>query len=120
MRGLKLVGYNLSKGTVCRTPPGVRGLKPILVMMVIYSVCRTPPGVRGLKHDSPDGYNLVTASHPARGAWIETQTLYNSHGVDRCRTPPGVRGLKQAQKQGAKHQRGRTPPGVRGLKLMST
>ena len=34
-----------------RTPPGVRGLKPLYSLLPAQvQQCRTPPGVRGLKH----------------------------------------------------------------------
>ena len=36
--------------TRCRTPPGVRGLKPVWTTRALASMRRTPPGVRGLKH----------------------------------------------------------------------
>ena len=35
--------------TRCRTPPGVRGLKPVWTTRALASMRRTPPGVRGLK-----------------------------------------------------------------------
>ena len=58
------------------------------------STCRTPPGVRGLKL-CPLSFALVdVASHPARGAWIETGSNIVSASVLFGRTPPGVRGLK--------------------------
>ena len=33
----------------CRTPPGVRGLKLMVSILLTLSLGRTPPGVRGLK-----------------------------------------------------------------------
>ena len=35
---------------------------------------RTPQGVRGLKHVVTEELELVTLSHSARSAWIETPT----------------------------------------------
>ena len=63
---------------MCRTPPGVRELKLMDLMVVLYLVCRTPPGVRELKQEQ-----LPTV------------------GVHRwSRTPPGVRELKPAGGKG--------------------
>ena len=36
------------------------------------NLCRTPPGVRGLKRPHLSRVVGLTGSHPARGAWIET------------------------------------------------
>ena len=57
-----------------RTPPGVRGLKPLLVLLLLIRLRRTPPGVRGLKRPWPVDTSLPPGSHPTRGAWIETQS----------------------------------------------
>ena len=34
---------------ICRTPQGVRGLKPIMIIYIDANTRRTPQGVRGLK-----------------------------------------------------------------------
>ena len=77
-----------------RTPPGVRGLKRTQLPQAVVRTCRTPPGVRGLKHR----YQVINLrykqSHPARGAWIETEPGGSSPSRF-GRTPPGVRGLKR-------------------------
>ena len=36
-------------------------------------MCRTPPGVRGLKQKEWRDNERLYKSHPARGAWIETR-----------------------------------------------
>ena len=77
---------------------------------------RTPPGVRGLKLGVERGATAFQKSHPARGAWIETNTLLLGICVKPSRTPPGVRGLKPIGHANEKPLQGRTPPGVRGLK----
>ena len=62
--------------------------------------------------------SLPSASHPARGAWIEIREV--RPGEKRCwrRTPQGVRGLKLVvPAQLAEDVLRRTPQGVRGLKL---
>ena len=55
-----------------RTPHGVRGLKQDREHHVPHGRRRTPHGVRGLKHGEVPGAAPEPASHPARGAWIET------------------------------------------------
>ena len=81
----------------CRTPLGVRGLKRQNLSVVRLWPGRTPLGVRGLKlrrlrcpvyqmqshpargawieTDFEGNYDARWASHPARGAWIETSVL---------------------------------------------
>jgi len=57
----------------CRTPPGVRGLKPCQTKLAYTYACRTPPGVRGLKlYLIRPLLCKFLGSHPTRGAWIET------------------------------------------------
>ena len=58
--------------------------------------CRTPRGVRGLKPIADAGGGAKAASHPARGAWIETGQTTTRSRSSSSRTPRGVRGLKQA------------------------
>ena len=38
--------------------------------------------------------NLLPASHPVRGAWIEMYLITVIGSLPACRTPSGVRGLK--------------------------
>ena len=54
-----------------RTPQGVRGLKSVFVPSYGRPRGRTPQGVRGLKSVIQYQLHSRTASHPARGAWIE-------------------------------------------------
>ena len=56
-----------------RTPPGVRGLKRIMVDTGDHPRSRTPPGVRGLKQIPASVDETMLMSHPTRGAWIETE-----------------------------------------------
>ena len=56
------------------------------------------------------------ASHPGRGAWIETPFCRASLLLPRGRTPGGVRGLKRRLRLILLLLFGRTPGGVRGLK----
>ena len=58
-------------------------------------------------------------SHPAWGAWIETQVSLYDTSLIKGRTPPGVRGLKRYLIHHSHNQVSRTPPGVRGLKHLS-
>ena len=44
-----MVRQAVSEAAICRTPPGVRGLKPEQLKGLSLSNSRTPPGVRGLK-----------------------------------------------------------------------
>ena len=39
---------------------------------------------------------MSSLSHPARGAWIETENTVSRSSLGESRTPPGVRGLKLA------------------------
>ena len=57
--------------TLSRTPQGVRGLKYLYADAVNRFCGRTPQGVRGLKYRRADHGRGRSASHPARGAWIE-------------------------------------------------
>ena len=62
----------------CRTPQGVRGLKfDVAGAEVGKRARRTPQGVRGLKSSSGSHRRSPTASHPARGAWIEMAICSN-------------------------------------------
>ena len=74
---------------VGRTPPGVRGLKHFPLHRLYYLVSRTPPGVRGLKHERGRDAVFSKASHPARGAWIETLRTRWTRIALCSRTPPG-------------------------------
>ena len=57
---------------LCRTPPGVRGLKfPSRLKNARSEAGRTPPGVRGLKSIWELIGLVPILSHPTRGAWIE-------------------------------------------------
>ena len=79
VRGLKpSLGRRYGYGGCGRTPPGVRGLKPTWEFRYFTSVSRTPPGVRGLKHEMNANLLLPLRSHPAQGAWIETIARYSS------------------------------------------
>ena len=79
----------------CRTPHGVRGLKPLrLIALVLSEAGRTPHGVRGLKPIRTGIGNTGIASHPSRGAWIETVINEGYSVFLPRRTPHGVRGLK--------------------------
>ena len=79
----------------CRTPPGVRELKLIVVeLLLLHSISRTPPGVRELKQHSRKSFLRLGR-----------------------RTPPGVRELKQVPELPMALYTCRTPPGVRELKL---
>ena len=79
---------------MCRTPPGVRGLKREGLERKAAGRGRTPPGVRGLKRNRFRNCQRVFQSHPTRGAWIETRFDFRICKCHKCRTPPGVRGLK--------------------------
>ena len=50
----------------------MRGLKQYYACKWIQHSSRTPPGVRGLKLLHRGKVVRLTKSHPARGAWIET------------------------------------------------
>ena len=78
VRGLKLFLVLAVIANNCRTPPGVRGLKLYLSHQNHIQASRTPPGVRGLKLLSKQVARKEDASHPARGAWIETATSCKS------------------------------------------
>ena len=56
--------------------------------------CRTPRGVRGLKCVDVQRIDVIRASHPSRGAWIEIGTVWTIPSGAGRRTPRGVRGLK--------------------------
>ena len=69
---------------------------------------RTPLGVRGLKQTQQRWRPFHQVSHPARGAWIETEYKTALDKVYGGRTPLGVRGLKHIMPttqniQGASH-----------------
>ena len=73
VRGLKLDRVPAELVHTGRTPHGVRGLK--LWSMVVAATGaprRTPHGVRGLKLRPDAQLGRRQASHPSRGAWIET------------------------------------------------
>ena len=71
----------------------MRGLKLKALTKEYTNPRRTPPGVRGLKHEIDLTLTRYLWSHPARGAWIETDKA--AAGMRAAgRTPPGVRGLK--------------------------
>ena len=72
-----------------RTPPGVRGLKRSAGKSAIFYNCRTPPGVRGLKHHRHGRDVPFCLSHPARGAWIETDKKAPSDKFDDVAPRPG-------------------------------
>ena len=57
-------------------------------------LCRTPHGVRGLKPMYCLVAMMIGASHPSRGAWIETTASNRQPKPTASRTPHGVRGLK--------------------------
>ena len=66
-------------------------------------ICRTPQGVRGLKPVERGIRSRSAPSHSARSAWIETSALGILLTIRFCRTPQGVRGLKPAP--GARRER---------------
>ena len=78
--------------------------------------CRTPRGVRGLKLNNRYRLEVLTWSHPSRGAWIEIIKSPWTSVVTLSRTPRGVRGLKYLKSVTGKNLISRTPRGVRGLK----
>ena len=93
---MKHLIYVVHSPMCCRTPPGVRELKPTAKLNThITWVSRTPPGVRELKR--------ACATH--------CSPMY-------CRTPPGVRELKLVASVNFMRLSSRTPPGVRELKLI--
>ena len=53
---------------LCRTPPGVRELKLIYILILSDNRRRTPPGVRELKRDISELHTTGDKSHPSRGA----------------------------------------------------
>ena len=73
VRGLKLCAYldGITLQTR-RTLPGVRGLKSLCCSVLkSFGACRTLPGVRGLKYATQQYDAVDKKSHPTRGAWIE-------------------------------------------------
>ena len=81
MRGLKLRGSGYIEPLSSRTPRGVRGLKFHASNSAARLARRTPRGVRGLKSTGADWLVASFPSHPARGAWIEIFSAYDSSGV---------------------------------------
>ena len=78
-----------------RTPRGVRGLKLVGVDNSIGNVASHPARGAWIETLLVIWYVPNFESHPARGAWIETPQ-HTQHVISRqCRTPRGVRGLKQ-------------------------
>ena len=120
VRGLKPVMAADAARKKSRTPHGVRGLKPRKRMRARAHRGRTPHGVRGLKQKLGLSQISAFASHPARGAWIETcgrcrwRRRLLSHPargawIETCGITASLNGI-----------RGRTPHGVRGLKQANT
>lgn len=60
--------------------------------------CRTPQGVRGLKWMRLCTSSRSSASHPARGAWIEICILGCCPLLFVRRAPQGARGLKSVRR----------------------
>ena len=105
------IRYSPATPSARRTPQGVRGLKWRRLQTKCPSSCRTPQGVRGLKYightdfsqrrtrRTPQGVRglklmsavlatySVSASHPARGAWIEIQRCRPRSGCGRASHP---------------------------------
>ena len=52
---------------VCRTPPGVRELKLVSVVMLVARYSRTPPGVRELKLKAFEQSRGIIAVAPLPG-----------------------------------------------------
>ena len=56
---------------------------------------RAPQGARGLKSECPDTVpHGRRQSRPARGAWVEIQTMDFDKKIRDRRAPQGARGLK--------------------------
>ena len=72
VRGLKPVRSTSHCNGARRTPQGVRGLKLITHLIASMTQGRTPQGVRGLKPPYSGPYEEYYGSHSARSAWIET------------------------------------------------
>ena len=96
----------------------MRGLKSGMDAIEPLIKCRTPRWVRGLKFFQLDLSDLLVASHPTMGAWIEIIYHIQSPVFVRCRTPRWVRGLKSSVSiRPCNNASRRTPRWVRGLKF---
>ena len=75
---------------VGRTPQGVRGLKFLLVFLLVILAGRTPQGVRGLKLSDFALGIFACKSHSARSAWIEISMIFTPFDIAVSRNPHGV------------------------------
>ena len=71
----------------------MRGLKQQYLQNIIAESQSHPARGAWIETDSQLEVPDFSESHPARGAWIET-CVKRVASAKPCRTPPGVRGLK--------------------------
>ena len=104
----------------CRTPQGVRGLKP--TSLIVRARMRASHSARSawIETQYPGWMRRCGPSHSARSAWIETKRGLGIRVRFSSRTPQGVRGLKPGPCLHVTVTTRRTPQGVRGLKLLNT
>ena len=73
----------------------MRGLKLFRVKVLAVLFRSHPAWGAWIETDLGLYFNSQVSSHPAWGAWIETAAPPTYTDATQCRTPPGVRGLKQ-------------------------
>ena len=112
--------YNHSHSWICEShPTWVRGLKPVVSMVLMNHFVSHPTWVRGLKHVE-HRKNRVCYVAPYVGAWIETESNRELAEQQRVSHPTWVRGLKHKINADALKALKSHPTWVRGLKQRRT
>ena len=115
MRGLKLVILSLLVRLKRRTPPGVRGLKPADYPLLTNRTLSHPTRGAWIETSLEMQNNKYALSHPTRGAWIETIMVRTYYAFTLSHPTRGA-WIETYLGYFGSAIFGRTPPGVRGLK----